>query len=82
MVTILKFLVSRRFTSMVQLSAEIMQQRSYEVRRNFCFARCFWWLFAVENKEDSRNGGLLATLLELRLIFLVLLHVVSLSRML
>jgi len=33
MVTILKSMVSRRFTSAVHLSAEIMQQRSYEVRK-------------------------------------------------
>jgi len=37
MVTILKSMVSRRFTSAVHLSAEIMQQRSYEVRKTCTF---------------------------------------------
>lgn len=31
MVSICKYMVSRRFTTAVQLSAEIMQQRTYEV---------------------------------------------------
>ena len=41
MVTILKSMVSRRFTSAVHLSAEIMQQRSYEVRKT-CTYCCCW----------------------------------------
>jgi len=37
MVTILKSMVSRRFASAAHLSAEIMQQRSYEVRKTCTF---------------------------------------------
>lgn len=38
MVSICKYMVSRRFTTAVQLSAEIMQQRTYEVS---WFGGCF-----------------------------------------
>ena len=42
MVTILKSMVSRRFTSAANLSAKIMQQRSYEVRKICSYRWCCW----------------------------------------
>lgn len=64
MVTIFKSMVSRRFTTAVHLSAGIMQQRSYEVRRTFYFADCFGLLKlhaackASKTAHFCANGGL------------------------
>lgn len=56
MVTILKSMVSRRFTSAANLSAKIMQQRSYEVRK-ICTYWCCWACKASNRCTASLYAG-------------------------
>ena len=64
MVTILKSMVSRRFASAAHLSAEIMQQRSYEVRKTCTFVAvglAKQEFVVQQTNENSGNSTMLTT---------------------